>query len=189
MRSASRVARKPIIIPRGVDVKIQDQMIAIKGPKGHLTLPIHPYVQVELAENNIKVTSHASGGYCRKGSGSKLLNAMPGTLRSKINSAVLGVSTGFEKKLSLVGVGYRAQMKGKVLTLSVGSSHPVEVTAPEGITIETPSPTEIVVKGADKHQVGHIALKIRRKRLPEPYKGKGIRYADEVIILKETKKK
>ena len=189
MPAASRVGRKPVTIPTGVDVKIQAQEIAIKGPKGHLTLAIHPHVHVTVDKSDIKITTRATEGYCRTGSGARLLNAIPGTMRSEISNAVHGVSAGFERKLVLIGVGYRAQVKGKVLSLTVGYSHPVEVIAPEGITIETPSVTEITVKGADKHLVGHVASMIRETRPPEPYKGKGIRYLNEVIIRKETKKK
>lgn len=189
MASASRVGRKPIKIPTGVDVKIQDQEIAIKGPKGHLKLAIHPHVHVVVDKTDIKITTNSEGGYCRSGTGKKLMNAIPGTMRSEINNAVHGVSTGFECKLVLIGVGYRAAVKGKILALTLGYSHTVEVIAPEGITIETPSVTEITVKGADRHLVGHIGALIRSKRSPEPYKGKGVRYLSEKIILKETKKK
>lgn len=189
MSSASRVGRKPITIPTGVDVKIQAQEIAIKGPKGHLTLAINPHVHIVVDKSEIKVASNSEGGYTRKGSGSKLLNSIPGTMRSDISNAVHGVSKGFERKLILVGVGYRAVVKGNVLSLTLGYSHPIEVVAPQGITIEAPSVTEIIVKGANKYLVGHIASIIRSKRPPEPYKGKGVRYADEDIIRKETKKK
>ncbi len=189
MISASRVGRKPITIPTGVDVKIQAHEIAIKGPKGQLTLAVHPHVQVVVDGTVIKIEPNSVKSYTRKGSGSKLQNAIPGTTRSDINNAVFGVSTGFERKLVLVGVGYRAVVKGNVLSLTLGFSHPVEITAPAGITIETPSVTEVIVKGADKHLVGHVASIIRSKRPPEPYKGKGIRYFNENIIRKETKKK
>lgn len=189
MPSASRVGRKPVTIPTGVDVKIQAQEIAIKGPKGHLTLALNPHVHVTVDQKDIVISTNSQGGYCRSGSGGKLLNSIQGTMRSEINNAVYGVSKGFERKLVLVGVGYRAAVKGHTLTLTVGFSHPVEIVAPAGITIETPSVTEITVKGADKHLVGHIASMIRDVRPPEPYKGKGIRYSNEVIILKETKKK
>jgi large subunit ribosomal protein L6 len=189
MQTASRVGRKPVIIPGGVDVKLHSGEIAINGPKGRLTLAIHPDVQVTVDKEHIKVTAANKKGYCRTGSGSRLINAIPGTMRSKIYNAVCGVMKGFERKLVLVGVGYRAQVKGKVLALTVGFSHPVDLVTPEGITVEAPSLTEIIVKGADKHLVGHIASLIRAVRPPEPYKGKGIRYADEVIVLKETKKK
>lgn len=189
MLSASRVGRKPITIPTGVDVKIQAQEIAIKGPKGNLTLKLSPDVNIVLEDKIIKVETSTVEGYSRKGTGSKLRNSISGTTRADINNAVFGVSTGFERKLVLVGVGYRATMKGNVLALTLGFSHPVEITAPAGITIEAPSVTEVIVKGADKQLVGHIASIIRSKRPPEPYKGKGIRYSDEVIIRKETKKK
>jgi large subunit ribosomal protein L6 len=189
MPSASRVGRKPVEVSKGVEVKIQAHEVAFKGPKGHNVVPIHPYASVMMENGELKVSQNPSSGYCRGGSGARLLHSILGTLRSKIYNAVFGVSTGFERKLVLVGVGYRAQVKGKVLSLTIGFSHPVEFVAPEGITIEAPTLTEIIVKGADKHLVGHIASMIRDVRPPEPYKGKGIRYADEVIIRKETKKK
>lgn len=189
MISASRVGRKPITIPTGVDIKIQAQEIAIKGPKGHLTLAVHPHVQVVVDGKVIKIEANTTEQYSRKGTGSKLKKAISGTVRSDLNNAVHGVSVGFERKLVLVGVGYRAAVKGQVLALTLGYSHPVEVIAPNGIIIETPSATEIIVKGVDKHLVGHIASIIRSKRSPEPYKGKGIRYFNENIIRKETKKK
>ncbi len=185
----SRVGRKPVAIPAGVDIKIQGRELHIKGPKGHLNVTVHPAVLVQVEEGHIKFRPNTEIGYCRTGSGSKLNKSISGTERSKIASYVQGVVKGFERKLLLVGVGYRAQARGKELHLTVGFSHPVAIKAPEGITIETPSQTEIIVKGVDKHLVGHVASMIRNVRPPEPYKGKGIRYADEVIILKETKKK
>jgi large subunit ribosomal protein L6 len=185
----SRVARKPVTIPAGVNVNLSGSELQIKGAKGQLTVAIHPdlIIAVENGVLNIGITKTPS--YCRGGSGKKLLNAIPGTTRAKIQNAVNGVSKGFEKKLTLIGVGYRAQVKGQNLSLSLGFSHPVEFVPPEGITIETPSQTEIIVKGTDKHLVGHTASKIRAIRSPEPYKGKGVRYADEVVVRKETKKK
>jgi large subunit ribosomal protein L6 len=186
--STSRVGRKPVEIPSGVDIKIQDTDITVKGPKGHLTIPLHASVKVQIENNQLKVTS-SNDGYCRSGSGMKLIKAIIGTVRAKLNNIVHGVTKGFERKLQLVGVGYRAQATGKTLNLSIGFSHPVVFTAPEGITFETPSPTEILVKGIDKHLVGHVASEIRAVRPPEPYKGKGIKYANEIIIRKETKKK
>lgn len=185
----SRVGRKPITIPAGVDVKVQGQDLSIKGPKGHMTLPMHPSVQIKVEDGHIQVEMNNNAGYSRSGSGSKLKKSITGTARAKIYNLVHGVTIGFERKLTLVGVGYRAQAAGKKLNLTVGYSHPVSIDAPEGITIETPSVTEILVKGIDKHLVGHIASLIRAVRSPEPYKGKGIRYSNEVIVLKETKKK
>jgi large subunit ribosomal protein L6 len=187
--ATSRVGRKPISIPSGVEVKVQDKALFIKGPKGHTTMPLHAFVNVVIEDGHLNVRSNTEAGYRRSGSGSKLTKAIVGTFRSEISNFVEGVSKGFERKLQLVGVGYRAQIKGKILNLSLGYSHPVNFEVPEGITIETPSLTEIIIKGIDKHLVGHTASKIRAKRSPEPYKGKGVRYSNEVIILKETKKK
>jgi large subunit ribosomal protein L6 len=187
--TTSRVGRKPVAIPSGVDVKIQGSDLAVKGPKGQLTLALHPFVHVALEDGHIKISPNSEGGYRRSGSGSKLNNSIAGTTRAKIQNMVMGVTSGFERKLLLVGVGYRAQAKGNTLNLSIGFSHPVTFTAPEGITIETPSQTEILIKGMDKHLVGHAASTIRAIRCPELYKGKGIRYSNEIIICKETKKK
>lgn len=186
--STSRVGRKPVAVPSGVEVKINDQKLAIKGPKGNVVIPIHPFVQINLENNQLNFQPN-KGDYFRKGTGAKLHKSIVGTIRSKIAKMVKGVSQGFERKLVLVGVGYRAQVKGKVLTLSIGFSHPVNITAPEGITIEAPSLTEVVVKGVDNHLVGHVASMIRAVRGPEPYKGKGIRYSNEIVEIKETKKK
>jgi large subunit ribosomal protein L6 len=187
--SASRVGRKPVTIPSGVEVKVEGQELAIKGPKGSFIVPLHPYVEVVVENGFVKVQSNTDGGYCRSGSGSKLRKAIAGTTRANIANMVHGVTHAFERKLLLVGVGYKAQAKGKVLSLSLGFSHPVEFDVPEGITIETPIPTEILVKGTDKKLVGLVASKIRSYRGPEPYKGKGVRYANENIVRKETKKK
>lgn len=187
--SASRVARKPVIIPSGVEVKVTGQSLAIKGPKGKFEVPIHPLVTVMVEDNTVKVASNDEGGYTRSGSGGKLRNSITGTTRAKIANMIHGVTQMFERKLVLVGVGYRAQAKGKLLGLTLGFSHPVDHPVPEGITIETPSQTEILVKGTDKDLVGLVASQIRAYRGPEPYKGKGIRYADEQIERKETKKK
>lgn len=188
--TTSRVGRKPIAIPAGVNVDLKEKVLAIKGPKGTRSLTIHPFVSLQVANDSITIKlDQSSENYTRSGSGKKLLNAIPGTTRAEIHNAVLGVTTGFERKLLLVGVGYRAQVKGHVLALTLGFSHPVEFPIPEGITIETPSVTEIMVKGSDKHLVGHTAAKIRAFRGPEPYKGKGIKYANEIIVRKETKKK
>lgn len=187
--TASRVGRKPVAIPSGVEIKVQGLDLTVKGPKGHLTIPLHPSVKIELEGNkDLKVVA-SNDGYCRSGSGSKLNRSITGTIRAKIHNMVHGVTKGFERKLIMVGVGYRAAVKGKTLNLTVGYSHPVAIDAPDGITFETPSQTEILVKGIDKHLVGHIASKIRAVRCPEPYKGKGIRYADETVVRKETKKK
>jgi len=187
--STSRVGRKPVEIPSGVDIKVQGDELSVKGPKGLLTLNLNPFIEVELDSGLLKVNTNPKAKYSRSGSGSKLRNSIAGTTRSKVHSMIVGVTKGFERKLLLVGVGYRAQVKGTNLNLSVGYSHQVNITAPEGITIEAPTLTEILVKGIDKHLVGHIASKIRAVRCPELYKGKGIRYSDEVVLLKETKKK
>src|SRR3990167_2749337 len=183
--TTSKVGRKPVIIPAGVNIKIEGQQLDIKGPKGHITLPIHLHTEVSVDAGQVHVKPvMKEGAYCRSGSGSKLRQSISGTVRAKIHNAVQGVAQGFERKLALVGVGYRAQAKGKTLNLTIGFSHPVEFAVPEGIVIETPSQTEIVVKGADKHLVGHVASTIRNVRPPEPYKGKGIRYVDENVVRK-----
>lgn len=187
--ATSRVGRKPIEVPTGVDVKVTGNDLHIKGPKGQLTVSIHPAVLVLIEDKQLKFRSNSEGKYTRSGSGLKLNKSIIGTTRAKVANFVQGVTKGFERKLVLVGVGYRAQVKGKELHLTIGFSHPVIVAAPDGITIETPSQTEILIKGIDKHLVGHFASLVRDIRSPEPYKGKGIRYSNEVIILKETKKK
>ena len=174
----SRIARQPVEIPKGVDVKLQGQHLAMKGPVGEMSMDIHRDVNVEQKDNQINVSLGKSGD-----------SAMAGTMRALINNLVTGVSQGFERKLELVGVGYRAQAKGKVLSLTLGFSHPVEYAVPEGIKIETPSQTEVVVRGTDKQKVGQVAAEIREFRKPEPYKGKGIKYSDERVIRKEAKKK
>jgi large subunit ribosomal protein L6 len=176
----SRIAKAPIAVPSGVDVKVSGQDITVKGSKGTLQLAAHPYVKIAQDDNQIKVEPISD---------EKKHWAMAGTFRSLVNNMVTGVSTGFDRKLQLVGVGYRAQAKGKVLNLSLGFSHPIDYAVPEGITIETPSPTEIVVSGSDKQKVGQVAAEIRSYRPPEPYKGKGVRYSDEIVVRKEAKKK
>ena len=173
----SRVAKNPIKLPSGVDIKISGSDLSVKGPKGNLALILHPAISFD--END--------GEYMVKVDGAKNL-AMAGTFRALVNNMVTGVTTGFQKKLQLVGVGYRAQIQGKKLNLALGFSHPVEYAAPEGITIETPSQTEIIVSGCDKQKVGQVAAELRAFRPPEPYKGKGVRYADERVVRKEAKK-
>ncbi|WP_058555003.1 50S ribosomal protein L6 [Thiohalocapsa sp. ML1] len=176
----SRVAKSPIKLPSGVDVTISGQDFAVKGPKGTLAWHVHNTVSVALDDGVVKVApANDSGEHW----------AMAGTTRALLNNMITGVATGFERKLNLVGVGYRAQAKGKVLSLSLGFSHPVDFPVPEGIEVETPSPTEIIVRGADKQRVGQVAAEIRRYRPPEPYKGKGVRYSDEQVMRKEAKKK
>ncbi len=176
----SRIANKPVEIPSGVDVNISGQTVTVKGKNGEMTLDVNDKVEVAQEDNviNFKGRDGVPGSV-----------AMAGTMRSLTNNLVIGVSKGFEKKLELVGVGYRAQAQGKVLNLTLGFSHPVNYEVPEGITIETPSQTEIVVKGADKQVVGQVSAEIRAYRPPEPYKGKGVRYSDERVIRKEAKKK
>lgn len=187
--STSRIGRKPVSIPSGVEIKIKDQVLSAKGPKGQLSLDLHPFVLVTVENSEIKIHPNAESESVITGSIKKLYRSIAGTIRANIFNLVHGVSQGFERKLLLVGVGYRAQMKGKILSLSLGFSHPTDFTIPEGVTIETPSQTEIIIKGANKQLVGHVAAKIRSIRGPEPYKGKGVRYANEVIEIKETKKK
>ena len=176
----SRVAKAPVAIPAGVTVTLSGQDIKVKGPVGELSRTIHGYVAVSQEENNL-ITTIA----CEH----KNAWAQAGTARALINNMIEGVSKGFEKKLVLQGVGYRAKAAGKSLDLSLGFSHPIKHIIPEGITVETPSQTEITLKGADKQVVGQTAADIRAYRKPEPYKGKGVRYVDEYVRRKEAKKK
>lgn len=185
----SRVGRKPVVVPSGVEVKLQGTSLSVKGPKGHMQLALHPFVSVTVDKTEIKVQPILNDATVITGKSVKLYRSIAGTTRANINNVIHGVTHGFEKKLLLVGVGYRAQAKGKVLSLSLGFSHPTDFNVPEGITIETPTQTEILVKGANKEIVGLVASQIRSIRGPEPYKGKGVRYADETIEIKETKKK
>ncbi|MCF7221837.1 50S ribosomal protein L6 [Marilutibacter chinensis] len=173
----SRVAKKPVALPKGVELNIQADSISVKGPKGTLSVAKPAGVEVKV-EDGQAVLSAADPTRI----------AITGTIRAILANMVKGVSDGFERKLELVGVGYRASMQGKDLNLSLGFSHPIVFPAPEGITIATPSQTEILVQGADKQRVGEVAAKIRGFRPPEPYKGKGVKYADETIIRKEAKK-
>lgn len=185
----SRIGRKPVTVPSGVEVKMQGQKLMVKGPKGHLSMPIHEYVHVTLEKNEIKVSANEASSNHITAANKKLYKAIAGTERANINNMIHGVTHGFEVKLVLVGVGYRAQAKGKTVGLTLGYSHPTDYALPEGITAETPTQTEIFIKGANKELVGLVAAQIRKMRGPEPYKGKGIRYANEKIELKETKKK
>jgi large subunit ribosomal protein L6 len=187
--STSRIGRKPVEIPSGVEVKIQNAVLSAKGPKGLQTIKLHPYVLVTMENSSIKVHPNADTDQVITGAGNKLYRSIAGTTRANIYNAIHGVSKGYERKLVLVGVGYRAQVKGKILSLSLGFSHPTDFSVPEGVVIETPTQTEILIKGVNKELVGLVAANIRSIRGPEPYKGKGIRYANEVIELKETKKK
>jgi len=176
----SRIAKNPVAIPAGVAVSIEDGSVTVKGAKGQLTHTLHPQVSLDVKENVIHVKWDEKD---------KQANALAGTTRAIVNNMVAGVARGFEKKLNLVGVGYRAQIKGKLLNLTLGFSHPVDYPIPEGIQVETPSQTEISIKGCDKQKVGQTAAEIRDYRPPEPYKGKGVRYADEHVVRKEAKKK
>jgi large subunit ribosomal protein L6 len=188
----SRVAKSPVEIPSGVEVSIQDRVISVKGPKGQLEHAIHHFIDVEHKDNRLQVVSKENAHKNCAGSKNTIKTnvvAMAGTTRALINNIVTGVSKGFERKLLMKGVGYRAQMQGSKLNILAGFSHPVNFEVPAGITIETPTQTEIVIKGIDKQVVGQVAADIRHIRPPEPYKGKGIRYADEVVVIKETKKK
>lgn len=175
----ARVEKMPVKIPAGVEVKTADGQLSVKGAKTTLSMTLPAGVGIEIKDGEALVQL----------SPKQLSPAIGGTVRALLNNMVQGVTNGFEKKLSLVGVGYRAQSQGKKLNLSLGFSHPVEYSIPEGITVETPSQTEIVVKGASKHLVGQVAAHIRAYRPPEPYKGKGVRYADERVVMKEAKKK
>jgi large subunit ribosomal protein L6 len=176
----SRVAKKPIPLQKGVEVKLTGQHLTVKGSKGSLDFDLHPDVTLQVEGNviNIVVAKKAIQSI-----------AIAGTTRAIVNNMVTGVSTGFEKKLRLVGVGYRAALQGKKLNLSLGFSHPIVYELPAGITAEVPTQTDIILRGADKQLLGQVAAEIRAYRPPEPYKGKGVRYADEVVIIKETKKK
>jgi len=176
----SRVAKNPITIPKGVEVTLGEHEISVKGSKGTLTTKRNPLVDIKVENGQIVVEDDRSD---------RIKNSMGGTIRANLANMVFGVSTGYERKLVLVGVGYRAQSKGTTLSLSLGFSHPLDYEPPAGITIETPSQTEILIKGCNKQVVGQVAANIRAYRPPEPYKGKGVKYSDEVIILKEAKKK
>jgi large subunit ribosomal protein L6 len=176
----SRIASKPVVLPKGVELNLAGREIKAKGPKGEMAMQLHPEVELQIEDGTAKVTAR---------SGSKFSVAMSGTTRALLNNLVTGVNEGFEKKLQLVGVGYRAKASAKSLNLTLGFSHPVNYTVPEGIEISTPSQTEIVVQGIDKQKVGQVAAEIRAYRPPEPYKGKGVRYFDEHVVRKEAKKK
>lgn len=176
----SRIANSPVVIPKGVETKVSESEFAAKGSKGNLQLVLHNLVAVAQDGEELKVSAKDS---------SREANALAGTFRSLINNMVLGVSEGFQKKLELQGVGYRAKVQGNKLNLTLGFSHPINYELPKGITAETPTQTEIIISGADKQLVGQAAAEIRDFRPPEPYKGKGIRYADERVYRKDAKKK
>ncbi len=176
----SRIAKMGVSVPTGVDVQLKDELITVKGTGGELKLAPNPLVKISIEDGKLSFVPVDE---------SREANAMSGTMRQMVSNMVVGVSKGFEKKLTLVGVGYRAQASGNKLNLAIGFSHPVNFEMPAGISVATPTPTEIVIKGADRQSVGQVAAKVREVRPPEPYKGKGIRYADERVVIKETKKK
>lgn len=176
----SRIANAPVPIPSGVELNLDGQHVTVKGPKGELRMSAHELVGVEQEDGKCKVRSRVD---------SKEAVALAGTTRALVNNMVNGVTSGFEKRLTIIGVGYRAQAQGQKLNLTLGFSHPVAYDVPEGVVVETPTQTEIVVKGADKQQVGQVAAEIRAYRPPEPYKGKGVRYSDEHVLRKQAKKK
>ena len=173
----SRVAKNPIALPEGVELSISGSQVTVQGPKGKLNLQLHPSVSLKHEDGQYKIEWNSEKD-----------RAMAGTFRSLVNNMVTGVSKGFEKKLQLVGVGYRARLQGNSLNLALGFSHPINYAAPQGVNIETPSQTEIIVSGCDKQKVGQAAAEIRAFRPPEPYKGKGVRYSDERVVRKEAKK-
>lgn len=177
----SRIAKAPVDVPAGVSVEIDGQEVSVTGSKGKLSWKVHELVRVAKEDGRVKVSPVSADS--REGW------ALAGTTRALINNMVVGCGSGFERRMALVGVGYRAQMQGNTLNLSLGYSHPINYAVPDGIQIATPSPTEIVVTGADKQRVGQVASEIRAFRPPEPYKGKGVRYADEHVLRKEAKKK
>jgi len=176
----SRVGKMPIAVPKGVDIAISVTSITVTGPLGVLSLPLNGLVQI--ANDNDVLT-------CVAANDSREANAMFGTVRALVNNMVDGVTKGFQKKLTLVGVGFKAQAQGDKLNLALGFSHPVVHQMPDGVKCETPTPTEILIKGISRQQVGQVAAEVRAYRSPEPYKGKGVRYSDEVVVIKETKKK
>lgn len=176
----SRIAKNPVTLPAGVEFKLAGQELSVKGAKGALDLTVHASVEVTQEAGELRFAAR---------NGDQQSRAMAGTTRALVNNMVTGVSQGFERKLQLVGVGYRAQAKGTILSLALGFSHPIDYELPEGVTAETPSATEIIIRGIDKQVLGQVAAEIRQYRRPEPYKGKGVRYADEVVRRKEAKKK
>ena len=176
----SRIANAPVTLPKGVEANISASQISVKGGKGSLDLPLHELVGVSQEGEELRVSAKKQ---------TRVANAMAGTFRALINNMVVGVNEGFEKKLELQGVGYRAKASGKTINLTVGYSHPIDYKLPDGVSADTPSQTEIVITGADKQLVGQVAAEIREFRPPEPYKGKGIRYVDERVYRKEAKKK
>jgi large subunit ribosomal protein L6 len=176
----SRIAKEPVELPKGVEFSQSGTTVTLKGSKGTLSMELNSEVELTQEENSLQVKAR---------SGSRFSMAIAGTMRSLLANMAQGVTEGFEKKLELVGVGYRAAAQGNKLNLTLGFSHPVVYSVPEGVSVETPSQTEVFIRGADKQQVGQVAAEIRHFRPPEPYKGKGVRYADERVVMKEAKKK
>jgi large subunit ribosomal protein L6 len=173
----SRIGKSLIPVPSGVDVEIDSKRVTAKGPKGKLNLQLHPDIILHKTDNHLQIEQLNQGS-----------SAIAGTMRALVNNLIIGVAEGFERKLTIIGVGYRAQLQGKTLNMSLGFSHPIKYEIPDGVSIETPSNTEIVVKGIDKQLVGQTAAEIRRFRPPEPYKGKGVRYEEEYVMRKQAKK-
>lgn len=176
----SRIANNPVTLPAGVEFKLDGQTLSVKGAKGALQMQLHPSVEITQDAGQIRFAAR---------NGDQQSRAMAGTTRALVNNMVVGVSVGFERKLQLVGVGYRAQVSGNVVNLALGFSHPVEYQLPANVTAEAPSATDLILRGIDKQVLGQVAAEIREYRRPEPYKGKGVRYADEVVRRKEAKKK
>lgn len=176
----SRIAKYPVIVPKGVEVKLAGRSLSVKGPKGQLAYDLHPLVNVTHADGELRF---------QRVNDTPIARAISGTMRALVNNMVNGVAKGFEKKLTIVGVGFRAAVQGKKLNLTLGYSHPIAYAIPDGIAVEAPDQTNLVVRGANKQLVGQVAAEIRGFRPPEPYKGKGVRYLDEVIVRKEAKKK
>ena len=176
----SRIAKAPVIIPSGVDIILEGNNVTVKGNNGQLSYDINSAVSLIITDNIIQVLWNKED---------KKATAQAGTARAIVNNMIVGVSSGYEQKLTLIGVGYRAQAKDNILNLSLGFSHPIDFELPEGVSVQTPTQTEIIIKGSDKQLVGEVAAKIRAYRPPEPYKGKGVRYADEHVARKEAKKK
>jgi len=176
----SKIEKNPVTMPAGVEFKLAGDVVSVKGPKGEISHKLHQLVDIKNEDSTLKFSTKDESTSAR---------ALSGTTRAILNNMVTGVTEGFEKKLTIIGVGYRAAVQGKKLNLTLGFSHPVNYTIPDGITIETPSQTEVIVKGIDKQRVGQVASEIRAYRPPEPYKGKGVRYTDEHVVRKEAKKK
>jgi large subunit ribosomal protein L6 len=176
----SRVAKNPVVVPKGVEVTLAGQRLSVKGPKGNFQYDVHPLVTLTHADGQLRF---------QRTNDSSMARAVSGTMRALVSNMVTGVTKGFEKKLTIIGVGFRAAVQGKKLNLTLGYSHPIAYAIPDGVTIEAPDQTNLVVKGANKQLVGQVAAEIRGFRPPEPYKGKGVRYTDEIIVRKEAKKK